>query len=219
MVSADFEGKTVVNADWMGESYSFTVGENAFATVKEALDYAKANSLTNVQILFKNDSEAVVNIGINYPCKIYTENYNTMPYVTDGYGADSASHGEGWLSNPQYLNNQTIVDVVWIDTNFTGEFQLNGFTLRHSFVDAYRTAGNVADVTFRNMLIDAKNFKAQAAGNYRNTTGIADPSGDKNWNNNQIFHTGSASNYSDAGNRFVVKNLYNEVGRKCQQNL
>ncbi len=208
MVSAAFSGKTVVNADWMGESYSFTVGENAFATVKEALDYAKSKSLTNVQILFKNDSAAVVNIGITYPCKIYTENYNTLPYVTDGYGTESESHGEGWLSNPEYLDNQTIAEVVWLDANFTGKFELNGFTLNSSFVDVYRTQGYVADVTLRNTRIDAVNLASVSTKNkIKAITGVT-ASGDKNWVKEQIFMTGCLSNFYDAGNRFVIKNMH-----------
>jgi len=209
MVSDAFTGLTgFVNAEWSGESYSFEMGKNAFATVKDALDFAKKNNLSNVQILFKNESGKAISFGITYPAKIYTENYNTMPYVTDGYGSKSPSHGEGWSDNPAYAENDTKVDVVWIDTGFTGKVEINGITLTNTFVDIYRTAGNTADVIFRNTVIDAVNLTSQNEGALQKITGIGNPGGDKGHNTYQLFRTGNASNITDAGNRLVFENMY-----------
>ena len=189
-----------VNAQWMGETYSFTVGTNAFATVEDALAYAEANAdvyaTAPIEILLTGTTETT-DLKIDYSCKIYGTNYNTLPYVTDGYGTDSVSYGTNWAENTAYTANETVVGGIYVTsaTPKDSVIEVHGVTIKGVVADNARTQGNTASVLLNNIRVDYDN----AAKNWESVTG--QKNGANYW-----LNLGSPSNVNDKGNSFTLKN-------------
>ena len=199
--SATTDGETV-NAQWLGETYSFVTGTNAFATVEAALAYAAANADTYkdapIEILLA-ESTATTDLKINYSCKIYGNNYNTLPYIADGYGPDSASYGTNWAENTTYTANQTEVRGIYVTsaTPANSVIEVHGVTIKGIVGDNARSQGNTASVLLNNIRVDYDD----ATKNWEAVTG--NKTGSNYW-----LNLGSPSNVNDKGNSFTLKNAH-----------
>lgn len=134
---------TAVSERWNDTLYLFNVGVNAFATIDDAIAYAAANEIAVPEILITS-WDSTKNISISRAAKVFAPNYNTKPYVDDGYGLESVSRGAAWTENEDYLNNQVIVNNIDIGSGVTGTAEFYGFT----FTGVVRDTGRASKRCF-----------------------------------------------------------------------
>ena len=146
---------TAVSERWNDTLYLFNVGVNAFATIDDAIAYAAANEIAVPEILITS-WDSTKNISISRAAKVFAPNYNTKPYVDDGYGLESVSRGAAWTENEDYLNNQVIVNNIDIGSGVTGTAEFYGFTFTGVVRDTGRASSDVSTkVKFVNLMRDS----------------------------------------------------------------
>ncbi len=134
---------TPVTERWDNTLYLFNVGVNAFATIDDAIAYAAANEIDVPEILIPS-WDSTKDITISRAAKVFAPNYNTKPYVDDGYGLDSESRGEAWAENQDYFDNQIIVKNIVVGSGVSGTAEFYGFTFTEYVKDTGRLASEVS---------------------------------------------------------------------------
>lgn len=137
--TADMSNGAVFRQSFDGRTYSFTVGQNAFATLEEI--FAAAGSGIP-QIILPYGSYGELNI--TAPCQIYGENYKSA--AAAGSGTDEWGAGLAWSSG----KTSKVSGITLSCANVT----ISGVELCGAVSDLTRTQNG--SITFKNSLINAQ---------------------------------------------------------------
>lgn len=137
--TADMSNGAVFRQSFDGRTYSFTVGQNAFATLEEI--FAAAGSGIP-QIILPYGSYGELNI--TAPCQIYGENYKSA--AAAGSGTDEWGAGLAWSSG----QTSKVSGITLSCANVT----ISGVELCGAVSDLTRTQNG--SITFKNSLINAQ---------------------------------------------------------------
>jgi len=145
--SATVDG-TTVTATWEDTEYTFTIGENAFA------------SLTDIETAITNGTIAATPQvivpswnGTLYPnvsMKFYAPNWNTCPYVRPADWTALKYGTTAWTANETYHNRvgSAIIAAGNIPETVSGALEYHGFQFTGQIWDRYRTAA--AQIVIKN---------------------------------------------------------------------
>lgn len=150
-LAADLASGAKLNYKWDGMVYDFYAGTNAFATLDDALSYAGANNIEVPEVLLTYWANPAVNLDINRAVKIFAPNYNTKPYIgtLDENNPATATNGENWVENPEFMANQVVVSHIVIGADVsTKEVAIYGLTMTNRFLDTARAASQSSHEDF-----------------------------------------------------------------------
>ncbi len=151
--SATVDG-TTVTATWEDTEYTFTIGENAFA------------SLTDIETAITNGTIAATPQvivpswnGVLAPTvsmKFYAPNWNTCPYVRPADWTALKYGTTAWTANETYHNraSNAIITRLHITASVTGALECYGFQFSHSTSNTYpvddRNRTEAAQIVIKN---------------------------------------------------------------------
>ncbi len=195
MTAADAEGKSngdTVTATWDGVEYNFIYGDTAATTDT----HANACTVPSLNVMWNNfckaknggkaktmqiivpkwDGTPINELLCDY--EFFAPNYDTCPYIADGYGYQSESYGENWVINPEYEEKQVKVGKITLKNHSSWANAMMkkadaqdrmlgfyGFTMTGPFENARKTAAlgcGYDNFVFKNILVD----KSSDSSNY-----------------------------------------------------
>ena len=134
-----------VTAEWNGTDYTFVAGTTAFASVRDALEFATEKGKSSPSIIL-SDFTGV--LAIPKAAKIYAQNYNVVPYLELG------DNTYDWIVNPAFAANKTTVTNIRIGPEATGAIEISGVEMTGDYYDIMRTKAQTLNVTLKNLLVN-----------------------------------------------------------------
>lgn len=146
---------SAITETWDGESYTFTVGVNAFSSLSAAFDYAFDNDIDVPDIIVANwdeNKDLIVTASAN----IYAPNYATTPFNEDKTVNAATGTGKDWTENTDYMDNQVTVRNIVISQSVSGgTVKIAGFTFEGYIDDLYRPESiKATTITLENIMKD-----------------------------------------------------------------
>lgn len=136
-----------VSAQWDGVNYTFTMGENAFGTLAQAMSKADLNmGGDRAQILLAAGDYG--NLQINMPIEIYGMGWNTDPNVKN-----ASDPTADWTRNTKWNSNTSNVNAVVIQAGAYGGVTIQGVKIQGHIYDIQRAVSSVPfELKFKNII-------------------------------------------------------------------
>ena len=147
--------------EWDGVKYTFRAKVNAFLTVADAFDYAKAQNIKDPDIIVTSVMEGS-DLKVSAPAKIYAPNYKTAPFNEDKTKNAATGTGANWTENANYNDSELKVRNIVISPDVTdGTVCVAGFTFTGSILDNERLkSAKATTLIFENLKKNGNDYYA-----------------------------------------------------------